>query len=83
MSLESGGAREPLWTKNYILIIFNNLLMFLVHHTLFTAIPLFMQGLGSPNYMMGLSTTVLSKNVDKESILAVEESALRSDAQPM
>jgi len=60
MSIESSGTKEPLWTKNYILIVFNNLLMFLVHHTLFTAIPLFMQGLGSPNYMMGLSTTVFA-----------------------
>lgn len=32
----------------------------MVHHTLFTAVPLYMQGLGSPNYMMGLSTTVFA-----------------------
>jgi len=58
MSSEAIVIKEPLWTKNYILIIFNNMLMFLVHHTLFTAIPLYMQGLGSSNYIMGLSTTV-------------------------
>ncbi len=49
---------ERLWTKNYVLILVNYFLIFLVHFALLTTLPLYIVSIGGDNSTAGSMTTL-------------------------
>lgn len=60
MTLSKTKNQEVLWTKNYILILVNSVLISITPITLSTNLPLYLKNLGSTNMIIGLMTTVFT-----------------------
>ncbi len=50
--------KQPLWTKNYILILVSNFFTFMIHFALFTNLPTYVKSLGGNNTLAGMTTTI-------------------------
>ena len=60
MTLSKIKSKEPLWSKNYILLLINNLMVATIWVALATNLPLYLKGIGSSNMIVGMMTTVLT-----------------------